>query len=212
MHLRLARRRLSAPSWPGAARRLFCSTPGSPAELPPLPWPSQLEEVTAPWLTETLRAAGRLPEGCDVRGFAATPLPAGPLSRCHRLACETASGGVLLVLKTAPLGGGDGMADAARQLAAAGRSHERDIGFYAALAAARSLGSFKARAGRRSKVEKDAFPDDWLAPIALYTAYDKPTGRAVLLLPDCGAVGLARADSAALSGEAAAAAAPLVGG
>lgn len=106
--------------------------------------PVQIEEVTAEWLTAQLLRCGELPPNSAVwcgcfgavlrrsdtsrRRFEATPLPAGPLARVHRLHLATSDGARSVVLKSAPL---DALAASA---ASSGRHLEREHGFYKAMA------------------------------------------------------------------------------
>lgn len=116
------------------------------------------------------------------RGFAAAALPSSPLSRVHRLHLDVEGGEaptLSLVLKTAPPRG-EGADDGARQLAAANRSFEREVGFL------KSVG-----------LEK---PPLRSAPRAHFAACDGASGRAAVLMEDVEASGAVRADSAVLGG------------
>jgi hypothetical protein len=123
-----------------------------------------------------------------VSGFAAAALPSGPLSHVHRLQLDcgdadaaSASAPLSCVLKTAPRARADALADGARQLAFASRAFEREVGFHHAMAA--------------EKRDARALP----LPTAHFASYDKPSGRAALLLQDCEREGLVRADGAGTS-------------
>ncbi len=85
------------------------------------------------------------------------------------------------MLKTAPRERSDALADGARQLAFASRAFEREVGFHHAMAA--------------EKRDARALP----LPTAHFASYDKPSGRAALLLQDCEREGLVRADAAGTS-------------
>jgi hypothetical protein len=128
---------------------------------PAQPLPSSLEDITAKWLTETLRAAGALDSNAEVTSVAHDLISAGVgfIGVVARLSLEYspgASGPASIVAKLASPDPGS------RMLGAAFGLYEREASFYSDLAATCGIP----------------------APSAYFARYDAALGNVVILLED----------------------------